>query len=210
MPAEYWVDMKRIFVLVADKNMEFLMKGLLQRIPDIEQTKKFEFQISVHPYRDPGIYNTADDFLRPFTEKYDFALVLLDYQGCGQEEKSPDEVENDIAEKLSKSGWHQRSSVIVIKPELENWIWVNERRIQEAISWELETGIYEWLHNNKLKEKEAAKPVHPKEAFEAALKICNTPRSSSVYYQISSKSSYRECRDISFKKMINQLKIWLS
>lgn len=186
------------------------MQGLLPRIQEIEKTQAFIFKIAVHPYRDPGIYNASDDFLKPFSDKFDFAMVMLDYKGCGKENKSTDEIARDIREKLDKSGWESRSSVIVINPELENWIWVNESRIQDAISWELETGIYEWLHRNNLKRHDVTKPDNPKEAFEAALKLCHTPRSSSIYYQISSRSSYKDCQDVSFRNMISQLKTWFT
>lgn len=190
--------------------MEFLVKGLLPRLFQIERIQKFEFQVSVHPHRDPGIYNEAEDFLRSFTEKFDYALVLLDYLGCGREERLRSEIEKDIEGRLLKSGWLDRVCVVSIMPELENWIWVNEQRVQEAISWDQASGLYDWLHKEKWKKIEESKPTQPKEAFEAALKQCNTPRSSSLYYEISSKASYRYCQDAAFHKMLNQLRDWFS
>lgn len=201
--------MKDLIVLTADKNMEYLIRGLLPRIPQIEHLRSFKFDPLVHPHRDPGIYNEADEFLRNFIDKYRYALVILDRIGCGREEKSREEIESDIENKLVQSGWKDnRAITIAIDPELENWIWVNEIRIKDAISWDQDLKMYDWLHKNNLKEVNKTKPLKPKEAFETALKLCRTPRSSSIYLNISKKASYRNCQDPAFLKMINQLKKW--
>lgn len=200
--------MQDLIVLVADKNMDFLVRGLFPRIPNVEQVRKFSFEPLVHPYRDPGIYNDADDFLRSQTDKYSYALVILDHAGCGREEKTREEVEEDIETKLTRSGWQDRACAIVIEPELENWIWVNETQVAQAISWEENTGIYDWLHKNDWKNTEELKPSYPKEAFEAALKVCRTPRSSAIYREIASGASYRHCQDPAFRKMLVRLRVW--
>lgn len=208
MQVEFWANMKDLVVLVADKNMEFLIRGLFPRVPVIEQIQDFSYESLVHPYRDPGIYNDADDFLRPFTDKYSYAIIILDHAGCGREEKTREEIEGDIEDKLTQAGWQDRACAIVVEPELENWVWVSEVRIAAAISWENTTGIYDWLHENNWKEPEAPKPTHPKEAFEAALRACRTPRSSAIYREISSQASYQQCQDPAFLKMMNQLREW--
>lgn len=202
--------MNDLIVLVADKNMEFFIQGLLPRIPAIEQVREFDFNILVHPYRDPGIYNDAHDFLRPFTNKYSRGIVILDHSGCGREEKTREEIEADIEDNLSQSGWQDRAYAIAIYPELENWIWVNETHVAQAISWEDNTQIYDWLHINNWKNTEEAKPARPKEAFEAVLRLSRTPRSSSIYREISSQASYKKCQDPTFLKMLNQIKVWFT
>ncbi len=200
--------MKDLIVLVADKNMEFLIKGLFPRIPATEQIREFNFESLVHPYRDPGIYNNADDFLRSQNDKYNYALVILDHAGCGREKEARETIEEEIEGKISRSGWQDRMCAIVIEPELENWIWVNETHVAQAISWEESTKVYDWLHANNWKEVEEAKPTRPKEAFEAALRLSETPRSSSIYREISSQASYKKCQDPAFLKMLNQIKAW--
>jgi len=208
MQGEFSDSMKSLIALVADKNMEFLMRGLLPRISNIEEVVAFSFDVIVHPYRDPGIFNEADDFLRSFQKKYDFALTILDHSGCGREDKSRESIENIIEEKLARSGWNNRSCAIVIQPELENWIWVNEVRMANAISWEKEIGLNDWLVQNNWKSLSEIKPKQPKEAFEAAIKTCNTPRSSSLYFEIAKSASYKECQDRAFLKLICKVKDW--
>ena len=136
-------------------------------------------------------------------------MVILDRIGCGKENKTREEIESDIERKLFRSGWADRACAVAIDPELENWIWVNEPRISGAISWESETGIYEWLHNKNWKEEGSLKPAQPKEAFETLLRQCRMPRSSSIYRDIAERASYDHCQDPAFRKMLGQLKNWL-
>ncbi|MBN3035962.1 MAG: hypothetical protein JW861_10280 [Bacteroidales bacterium] len=173
--------MKDLIVLAADKDIEFLLRGLFPRLIRTEHIKNFSFDPFVHPYRDPGVYHQADDFLRSHSRNYSYAMVVLDRSGCGAESLSRVEIEESIEKKLFQSGWEFRACAIVIDPELENWIWVNEVRIREAVSWEFPTDIYNWLHSNNWKDPRRAKPSQPKEAFLAVMKECRTPRSSSVY-----------------------------
>lgn len=210
MPGVYWVDMKDLIVLVADKNMEFLLGGLLPRVPAIEQIKQFNFEIFVHPYRDPGIYNDAEDFLASFHTSHRFTLVLLDHQGSGHENLKREEIEEHISKKLDNKGWHKRNGVLCISPELENWIWVNELHMKNAISWGKGSSIRDWLQSQHLLLSGQSKPENPKLAFEAVLRHSGTPRSSSIYKEISSSASYRNCKDPAFLKMIQHLKNWFS
>lgn len=183
------------------------MRGLLPRIPVIESLMEFSFDVLVHVYRDPGIVNDADNFLRSYCKQYGYVLVIFDHQGSGKELLPREQIEQEISKKLDTSGWNNRNSVICVSPELENWIWVNEVRMMQAISWEGER-LYEWLHRNHLKNPEENKPSSPKEAFEAALRESHTPRSSSLYYSIASRASYKKCEDPAFHKMLTQLRIW--
>jgi hypothetical protein len=202
--------MKDLLVLVADKNMEFLLKGLLPKISKIEKIEPFSFDINVHPYRDPGVFTDSHEFLRGLNSDYSYLLVILDHDGSGQESLTREEIEISIESNLSKNGWGNRHSVICIDPELEQWIWVNETHIHKAISWERSESVYEWLHNNSLKIPTDFKPKNPKEAFEQALVICKTARSSSIYQEISSNASYKMCTDPAFLKMIGSIMEWFS
>lgn len=200
--------MKDLLVLVADKNMEFIMRGLLPRIPLIENTRDFSYEIISHPERDPGVYNHSSEFLRPFINSHQYVLAILDRIGCGQEGYTRLEIEKKICSLLSKNGWGNRAVSIVIDPELENWIWVNLATMQDVITWDNQLNLFDWLHHNNWKDRNSLKPACPKEAFEQILEISGTPRSSSLYLEISSRASYKNCVDPAFQKMISQLKQW--
>lgn len=203
--------MKKIIFLVADKNMEFLMRGLLPRIPVVEHIESFEFERFIHPYRDPGVFQEAHEFLRSFSSTFNHAVVMLDRMGSGQEAMPRQEIEHTLEQRLSKTGWgNERACALCIDPEIENWVWVAGARMQAAIGWADTKGIYDWLHENTLKQPGDIKPTQPKEAFESALRYCKTPRSSSIYKQIAAEASYKNCQDEAFLKMLKCLKLWLS
>jgi len=195
--------MTDLFVLVADKNMEFLLKGLLPRIPSIENTREFSFEIMRYILNDPGVYKNAHTFLKQYTNLYKFCMVVLDYEGCGNIKKSSIEIEEEIESNLSRNGWDKRNCAIAINPELEQWVWVNEIHIKNAISWENDVSIYKFLEDNNLKEKNSTKPKRPKETFEKILKDSKVPRSSSIYEKIAKNASYKNCTDKAFLKLLN-------
>lgn len=200
--------MKDLIVLVADKNMEFALKGVLQRIPEVEQIKNFEFDVFPHPGHDPGIYNYSHEFLRGLTQSYKYCIAILDHEGSGQDDLCREEIETNIEQNLAVNGWGNSSCAIAISPELENWIWVNSARLHEAIVWNQSENIYYWLIDNEWMAKGGSKPLRPKEALEAALKLSKTPRSSAIYYEISSRASYRQCIDPAFEKFIETIRRW--
>jgi len=71
---------KDLIVLVADKNMETTLAGLLERSRSLG-VAPITCDLFVHPHRDPGCLNEGDDFLRALTGAYRYALVLFDHQG---------------------------------------------------------------------------------------------------------------------------------
>jgi hypothetical protein len=63
--------------LVADKDMEFALKGLLAR-PQALGIRQITYDLFVHNRRDPGCLNEAAHFLRRFLHNHQYALVLFD------------------------------------------------------------------------------------------------------------------------------------
>lgn len=74
-----WQD---LVVLVADKDMEFALRGLLSRQQAL-QIRRVKADIYVHTERDPGCYLRSHEFLISMAGKYDKAIVLFDHDGCG-------------------------------------------------------------------------------------------------------------------------------
>ncbi len=200
--------MKDLIVLVADKNMEFTLKGVLEKIPMIENIREFDFNIITHSGHDPGVYNYAHEFLRNFSQYFRYSMAILDHEGSGQENLSREEAETRIEQKLAANGWNGSSCSIVISPELENWIWVNALQIHRAITWNQDQHIYNWLINNGWLNEGESKPNRPKEALESALRLSQIPRSSAIYYDIASQASYANCNDPAFQKFIETIKRW--
>lgn len=203
--------MKEIIFLVADKNMEQLLRGLLPRISRVEGLPEFSFDIIVHPRRDAGVLNEAEDFLRPYTGQHKYALAILDLEGCGRESKGRSDVESIIEMNLIGSGWNQDAiGAICIAPELENWVWVAETNMESAMGWNHSLKLFQWLQREGGPSPLEIKPARPKESFEKALRVVRTPRSSALYKKIAASSSYKQCKDPAFLKLIQKIRVFLS
>lgn len=202
-----------LITLVADRNTLFLMQGLYKRhqsfsIKDISGSIS---EIFAHPQNDPGVYHQCVEFLRPFINTHNYALVLFDHEGSGQETKSRNYLENEIEEKLSVSGWGNRAKVIVLEPEIEAWIWSDSPHVEKILGWEHSNpNLRAWLKSEQFIQGNEIKPKRPKEAVEAALEEVREPRSSSRYQQIAEKVSFKNCTDESFLKLKNTLQEWFS
>lgn len=199
---------KDLAVLVADKNMEFSIKGILQR-PEALGIRHISFDISTHLENDPGCFLRGHDFLRPFVNTFRHALVILDHHGCGKETRTREQIERDIEKRLYTSGWEGRAAAIVIHPELENWLWSDSPEVDTALGWKGKSPpLRTWLKDHGFHETGLSKPSPPKEAVENALREVRKPRSSSIYFQIAESVSFKRCEDPAFLKLKETLIQW--
>ena len=199
---------KDLVVLAADKNMEFTVKGLLNR-PKRLSIRPVKFDVFVHPERDAGSLRKCDDFLRIHIKRFSFSLVMFDREGCGREQLSREELEALVEDKLSSSGWADRAAAVVIDPELENWVWSNSPNVDGALGWQgVQPNLRTWLLDQNYLEEGQAKPGRPKEAMQAALRSMRKPPSSSIFKQIAESVSLKRCNDPSFLKLKKTLQNW--
>ena len=75
---------KDLVVLVADKDMEHALKGLLSR-PQAMGIRPIAYDIYVHPQHDPACARRGVAFLSGFSAQYDRGLLLFDHEGSGRE-----------------------------------------------------------------------------------------------------------------------------
>lgn len=196
---------KDLVILVADRDMEQTLLGLLSR-PKALGIREVSYDIFAHPGRDPGVFLQGAEFLRPFTDQYDFALVLFDREGCGQEERSPEDLENDLQAHLESAGWEGRCAVVVLNPELEAWVFSSSTHVAEVIA-SGDTELYERKVSATPKNS-LGKPERPKELMESLLREKRIPRSSSLYRQLAEKVSLKQCHDRAFNKLRDTLQGW--
>lgn len=197
--------MKDLVVLVADKSMQFALRGALGR-PEAMGIRSFQPEFIVHPNRDGGVRRTGTDILRLKRHTAEFALLLLDYEGCGAE-CSPAELEADLDRRLARD-WGARAKAIVIAPELEVWMWGSDNSLETCLGWNRPTRVREWLAGRGFEFSADGKPRCPKESLEAALKELKLPRSAALYEEIAASISLRRCRDTSFRRLREQLIRW--
>ena len=201
------VPQKDLIILVADKNMEFAVRGILTRLEALG-IRDITYDLYVHPERDPGCLNRGHDFLRPFFKSHARALMLLDHHGCGHESATSESLECEIENRLAQSGWKD-CAAIVISPELENWAWSDSPHVDTILGWEgRKPDLKCWLVENGHWVDGESKPRIPKEALEAAIRLVRKQRSSSLYRDLASKVSLDRCEDRSFTKLKTTLKAW--
>lgn len=199
---------KDLLVLTADKNMEFAVKGVLTRCKSLG-IREIAADFRVHPESDPGCLVRGHDFLKPFSNQYHHALILLDREGSGQEQEPREALETRIEANLSQSAWGDRAAAIVIDPELEMWIWSDSPHVELILGWHgKDPDLRNWLLSRKYLGEGNVKPSRPKEALEDALRTARKPRSSSLYLQLAEKVSLDRCVDQSFLKLKNTLQRW--
>jgi hypothetical protein len=195
--------------LVADKDMEQTILGLLSRGPSLGIRSSLSYQIFIHPLRDPGCFNDGPRFLRQFVRQFQYALVLFDYEGSGQENISPDILETRCEQQLTSNGWEDRSRVILLKPELEAWVWSSSPNVDECLNWsQRNPDLRTWMRQQKLLGPDEIKPQRPKEALERALQEVRKPRSSAIYRQLASTVSLEGSPDPSFRRLKTTLQTW--
>ena len=201
--------MRDLIIAVADSYQEKVMEALLPRVPLSSGTRAFTYDIVRNIGNDSGSYNDSHELLRPAIKQYHFALVLFDYEGTGVENvRTREQAESDVEGLLSANGWLNRNAVAVIKPEIENWIWLDSPHVQSAIGWERQESLYTWARANGKMADDDFKPIRPKETMEEALRISNTSKSSAIYKKIAASVSYKKCVDPAFQKVITKLTEW--
>jgi hypothetical protein len=198
--------MKDLILLVADKNMQYALKGGLERSKGLN-IRSITFDFLIHPQHDPGVRTTGVEMLRHVHSQYNHALLILDFEGSGSKTSDALELEGELDQSLEPL-WHARAKAIVIAPELDIWMWGSDNAIEPLSGKPDGKGIRLWLKDQKFQFNEDNKPLRPKEALESLLKKQRIPRSSSLYSRIASKISFDRCTDPAFARLKKQLQAW--
>ncbi|MBI5244007.1 MAG: hypothetical protein HY922_10080 [Elusimicrobia bacterium] len=198
---------KDLIVLVADKCMEAAVRGLLSRHQSLG-IRNVTADMHRHPEKDTGCRMHGVDFLATFTRHYCHALLMFDFEGCGDTTTLAREQENDLRRELGV-GWGERADAIIIEPELDVWVWSPSPHVESILGWKDKVpSLREWLVDNAYLREGASKPDRPKEALAAALRMVHKPPSSSLYEDLARNVSLKECVDPSFCRFRDMLKKW--
>jgi hypothetical protein len=201
---------KDLIALVADKNIEAAIRGILNR-PDSLGIRQITYDVYVHLHRDPGCLLESHTFLLPFSHNYRHSIVVFDREGCGHEHSLREELEVSVEDLVSSVGWNNRSAAIAIDPELESWVWKDSPHVSNTLGWgnNLQK-LHTWLRENRFLSEDETRPIRPKEALEAALRVVRKPRSSAIYSTLAERVSLRKCTGPSFLKLRASLQNWFS
>ena len=93
--------MKDLVILVADKNMQFAMRGALAR-PTALGIRPVTHEFRTHPGRDGGARTSGVDVLALERRRFGHALLVFDLEGCGAEPgQSADDLERLLDRRLA-------------------------------------------------------------------------------------------------------------
>lgn len=198
--------MQDLVVLVADKNMQFALQGALDR-PQALGVRALSYEFRSHMGRDGGVRTTGADVLARETTRFSHALMLLDFEGCGQENTDPLTLEKQLDQKLH-AAWGDCAKAIVIAPEVDAWLWGNDNALREILHWPREDSIRDWLREEGFAFTADGKPMRPKEALDAMRSVHKQPRSSAMYEKVTKRISLKKCTDSAFIRLRTKLQLW--
>jgi hypothetical protein len=198
--------MRDLIALVADADIEFTLRGLLERNLALS-IRGIDCELRRHPQRDAGCRTKSVEYLRDSSRSFRHAFVVFDRDGCGAEGLSRTAIETQLETELAASGWARRCAAICIEPELESWVWSNSPHVASQLAWSSPDGatLPQWLLARGWAPEAGAKPVRPKEAMLAAL---GRPRSADIYRELARRVSLNRCTDPAFTKLRESLSAW--
>lgn len=199
--------MTDLVVLSADVDIEASVEAILSR-PKSLGIRPIEVELVRHPGHDPGVFHGAHELLRPYADRYERAVAVLDCAWAGNPCADAGEVEREIEGRLADH-WGDRAAAVAIGPEVENWIWSPSPHVAAALGWPGDTAsLRQWLEEHRLWENGHVKPADPKAALERACRECRTPASSALFRTVLSKVSLTKCTDPAFQRLSDTLVRW--
>lgn len=206
---KYGAEPRHLIVLAADKHIASVLETLLSRRPSDMGIHAMSFDVRRHPESDPGCRTRSAEFLRPLINGYRHALVVFDHRGCGEEKRTPAEIRGEVEDELGRNGWRERSRAIVIKPELESWIWSRSGRVAHVLGWGRSfEPLREWLQAEGFWPAPQPKPSDPKRAVEQALRHKGKVLSSALFRELAASVRLDGCQDPAFNDLRKTLQAW--
>lgn len=190
--------MRDLVLLVPDKNTEFTVRGAIGRNEALG-VRPIDYTIIVDPGRDGGVRKGGKQILDVQRPRFTHGVMLLDYEGCGSTDR-PDELEAALDEALASS-WGTNAKAIVIRPEVDIWMWGNDAHLHNVLGSDFGVGVRAWLRENGFAFDANDKPARPKEALEAIFRQAKLPRSSATYKDLAGRLSLANCTDQSFRRL---------
>lgn len=206
--------MRDCIFLLADTNIQAAFEGFLSRAA-------FHQSLGCGPFdfdprqdikvaagdNDPGLYTRGHELLRPFQSSHRQAFMVLDAEWDGS--PGAEAIKQHLAAQIQATGWKEGTfRVIVIDPELENWIWQQNDHVAHGLGFDNANALTADADIQQAWPDCSSKPTQPKKILEAVLKKKRIPRSSAIYKKITSQVSVRRCKDGAFHELVETLRIW--
>ncbi|KAA6185874.1 hypothetical protein F2Q65_07760 [Thiohalocapsa marina] len=204
--------MKDLLLYVADADAQAFMNSLLNK-PLALGIREITFDIERHPQRDSGMVQSGSELTRMKKGKYQKALLTWDHHGSGRDHKqSPEQVRDEIQNKLDSYTWSENSSITIFVPELEQWLWYCENALVSYCGTSAEQ-LNVWLADRagKLgKPVDVLKAEQPKELFEYVMrerfKRTISPRDFAEIGKLAGVNGLMDCE--TFRSVVDVLRAW--
>jgi hypothetical protein len=198
-----------LILLVPGKDEQEALDGLLSSRRPSLRIRPIRYTFLVASMRDPGCFQSAHALLRPYHNRVRRAVVIFDHFGSGQEHRVPEEVEENVRSRLSAAGWGDRAEALVLRPELETWVWSASPHVDEVLGWrDRNPPLREWLRDRALWPVENAKPPQPKKSLLEALRQAGVPQSPRLFRQLANRVGIHGCQDATFVRFRELLHAW--
>lgn len=198
-----------LVVLVADADQREAIGAILDRRTDSVGMRTIRYKPLKHPHRDPGCLRECADVLHTFLDDAHHALVIFDLEGCGRDDLSARDVEEEVRRKLGASGWNDRADAVVIDPEIERWVWSESPHVPQILGWKgTAADLRSWLASRGAWPASDPKPPRPKEALRAVLRETQVRPSASLFGDLARNVGFKSCSDPSFVRLIGLLSTW--
>lgn len=195
-----------LLVVVPDKTWEVVMAKILERHESIG-VRNISARLAVVPGCDPGVRARGVAFAAELSRSHGHAILIFDHEGCG-DPRAVDVIEAEIRG-LLKPHWSDRADVVVVSPEIEEWLWRGLTHIATALGTSTEELKAQLTSSGHLQEG-LHKPGRPKEAFQALLRAYRKKQSSVIYAELAQRMSLRPtgCKSSSFPRLVARLRAW--
>ena len=202
-------EKKDLVILVPDKDIESGIKTLLDKRQKSLRTRNIKYKFLNDWQGDSHCYTDAHETLRPFINKFSFAIVLFDKEGCGREDKTIFEIESDVMKSLNACGWEGKSAVVVFEPEFESLVWSDSSNVDDALGWHGKSpNLRDWMVQKGFLKTGEVKPKDPKSALIATLHEANKAWSSTIFVDLAESVGLNRCQDPNFARLTQILQNW--
>ena len=204
--------MKDLLLYVADADAQAFLRSVLSK-PQSLAIRSISFDIERHPQRDSGMVQSGAELTRMKKGSYHKALIAWDHHGSGRDRKqSADNVRDEIQRKLDSFTWCDNSSITIIVPELEQWLWFCESAVLSHCGLSLDQ-LQLWLREYAGKTGQSIdnlKRERPKELFEFVmrdrLRRTISPRDFEEIGRLAGINGLMECA--TFRSIVETLRVW--
>lgn len=161
---------------------------------------------------DPGVFINAPSLSRSVLTTHRNLVVLLDEQWDNKKTPGADNITAKLSDQLIKNGWDQdRFAVIVISPELENWIWQDNPELADIFKFrniQNFSSIGQYLSDQNKWNHVTGKPIQPKETLNDLCRRAGSRPDRRSFELVVSRVNVSRCKDASFQTLLSRLRYW--